>query len=155
MNSNIKKKFSGKKELKKKLDSDSDSEESPQNEKETQNQIIGALDVDDDINGIFCKDSTFKSIGVCDELCEVLEKLNYKYPTKIQKETLPYALEGKDIIGLAETGSGKTFAYGIPIIQKLLDSPNFFFLCLYISTNKGIMSSNKSAFRNPWFRNRS
>ena len=151
MNSNIKKKFSGKKEIKKKSDSDSDSEERPKNEKETQKQIIGALDVDDDINGIFCKDSTFKSIGVCDELCEVLEKLNYKYPTKIQKETLPYALEGKDIIGLAETGSGKTFAYGIPIIQKLLDSPNFFFfacilaptreLCLQINQHLEILGS--------------
>ena len=111
--------------------SDSDSEENQKKETETKKKVIGALDVDDDINGIFCKDSTFKSIGVCDELCEVLEKLNYKYPTKIQKETLPYALEGKDIIGLAETGSGKTFAYGIPIIQKLLDTPNFFFSLVF------------------------
>ena len=142
MNSKIKKKFLGKKETIKK--SDSDSEESSQNEKETHKQIIGALDVDDDINGIFCKDSTFKSIGVCDELCEVLEKLNYKYPTKIQKETLPYALEGKDIIGLAETGSGKTFAYGIPIIQKLLDSPNFFFFaCILAPTRELCLQINQ------------
>ena len=98
-------------------ESSSSSEENPPKETPTQKPIIGALDVDEDINGIFCKDSTFKSIGVCDELCEVLEKLNYKYPTKIQKESLPYALDGKDIIGLAETGSGKTFAYGIPIIK--------------------------------------
>ena len=129
MKSNTKKKIS--KNKKNYSESESDSEENPQKETETKKPLIGALDVDDDINGIFCKDSTFKSIGVCDELCEVLEKLNYKYPTKIQKETLPYALEGKDIIGLAETGSGKTFAYGIPIIQKLLDTPNFFFFRMH------------------------
>ena len=129
MNTNTKKKKIKKEKIISK--EESDSEEKPQKETETQKPIIGALDIDDDINGIFCKDSTFKSIGVCDELCEILEKLNYKYPTKIQKESLPYALEGKDIIGLAETGSGKTFAYGIPIIQKLLDSPNFFFLLVY------------------------
>ena len=132
MKSNTKKKIS--KNKKNNSESDPDSEENAQKETETKKPLIGALDVDDDINGIFCKDSTFKSIGVCDELCEVLEKLNYKYPTKIQKETLPYALEGKDIIGLAETGSGKTFAYGIPIIQKLLDTPNFFFFRLHFST---------------------
>ena len=124
--------------------SDSDSEENQKKETETKKQVIGALDVDDDINGIFCKDSTFKSIGVCDELCEVLEKLNYKYPTKIQKETLPYALEGKDIIGLAETGSGKTFAYGIPIIQKLLDTPNFFFFaCILAPTRELCLQINQ------------
>ena len=150
MNSETKKK--DKKEFKKKKKVESDSEDK-ENEIETETKKTNVLpiDVDDDLNGIFCKDSTFKSIGVCDELCEVLDKLNYKYPTKIQKETLPYALEGKDIIGLAETGSGKTFAYGIPIIQKLLDSPNYFFfgcilaptreLCLQINQHLEILGS--------------
>ena len=75
---------------------------------------------------------TFKSIGVCDELCEVLEKLNYKYPTKIQKESLPLGLEGKDIIGLAETGSGKTFAYGIN--PKIIRHSKLFLFRLYFSS---------------------
>ena len=142
MNTNTKKKKIKKEKIISK--EESDSEEKPQKETETQKPIIGALDIDDDINGIFCKDSTFKSIGVCDELCEILEKLNYKYPTKIQKESLPYALEGKDIIGLAETGSGKTFAYGIPIIQKLLDSPNFFFFaCILAPTRELCLQINQ------------
>ena len=150
MNSETKKKDKKEFKKKKKVESDSEDEEK-EIETETKKANVLPLDIDDDLNGIFCKDCTFKSIGVCDELCEVLDKLNYKYPTKIQKETLPYALEGKDIIGLAETGSGKTFAYGIPIIQKLLDSPNYFFfgcilaptreLCLQINQHLEILGS--------------
>ena len=44
---------------------------------------------------IFSKDTSFKELGVCDEICEILTTLNYKYPTKIQKETLPYTLKRK------------------------------------------------------------
>jgi ATP-dependent RNA helicase DDX47/RRP3 len=100
---------------------------------------------------IFAKETSFKELGVCDELCEILNSLNYKYPTKIQKETLQYTLKSKlqfildkDVIGLAETGSGKTAAYSIPIIQSLLESPSPFYalilaptreLCIQISQN--------------------
>lgn len=69
---------------------------------------------------------TFKSLGVCDEICESLERLNFKTPTKIQSESLPYTLKGKDIIGLAETGSGKTLAFALPILHSLLDNPQCF-----------------------------
>lgn len=48
-------------------------------------------------------DFVFK--GLNEILCEICTSLKWNKPTKIQKETLPYALEGKDIIGLAETGS--------------------------------------------------
>ena len=96
-----------------------------------------------DPNGIYSLDSTFESIGVCSELCETLKEMGYKYPTKIQKETLPYALNSQDIIGLAETGSGKTAAYAIPIIQKLLDSPNhYFFACVMAPTRELCLQIN-------------
>jgi ATP-dependent RNA helicase DDX47/RRP3 len=49
--------------------------------------------------------------------------MGYKFPSKIQAESLPYSLKGRDIIGKAETGSGKTAAFAIPIIQSLLESP--------------------------------
>lgn len=49
------------------------------------------------------------------------KSLGYKKPTKIQAESLPYTLEGKDIIALAETGSGKTLSFALPILQSLLD----------------------------------
>ena len=154
-----KKKFKKEEKTSKKISIDEEEEEQENNQKETETtkkQIL-VLDSDDDINGIFCKDSTFKSIGVCEELCEVLDRLNYKYPTKIQKETLPYALEGKDIIGLAETGSGKTFAYGIPIIQKLLDSPNYFFFACILAPTRELCLQINQTFRNfrswDWLKN--
>lgn len=68
------------------------------------------------------KDVTFKSLGVCQELCEACSKMDYREPTAIQQEAIPLALDGRDIIGLAQTGSGKTAAFAIPILQDLLNS---------------------------------
>jgi ATP-dependent RNA helicase DDX47/RRP3 len=60
---------------------------------------------------------SFADLGVIPELCEACEKLNYKKPTPIQEEAIPVALEGRDVIGVAETGSGKTCAFALPILQ--------------------------------------
>jgi ATP-dependent RNA helicase DeaD len=49
-----------------------------------------------------------------------LLKINYKTPTPIQAQAIPVALSGKDILGTAQTGTGKTLAFGIPIINFLL-----------------------------------
>ena len=49
--------------------------------------------------------------------------MGYKAPSKIQAESLPFTLKGKDVIALAETGSGKTAAFAIPVIQKILENP--------------------------------
>lgn len=56
-------------------------------------------------------------------MCEACEALNYKHPTPIQERAIPLALQGRDIIGLAETGSGKTAAFALPMLQALLDKP--------------------------------
>jgi len=56
-------------------------------------------------------------------LCEACEELKYTAPTPIQAEAIPLALQGRDLIGLAETGSGKTAAFTLPILQALLDKP--------------------------------
>ncbi|KAK9725778.1 hypothetical protein RND81_05G168500 [Saponaria officinalis] len=65
---------------------------------------------------------SFKELGVCDALVEACTALHWESPTKIQAEAIPHALQGKDIIGLAQTGSGKTGAFALPIIQALLDA---------------------------------
>ena len=67
--------------------------------------------------------STFESLGVCEALCEACDKLGWKFATRIQEKVLPDALQGRDIIGLAETGSGKTGAFCLPVLQSLLENP--------------------------------
>ncbi|KAK2802744.1 ribosomal RNA processing protein [Onygenales sp. PD_10] len=70
---------------------------------------------------------TFKDLGVIDSLCEACEALGYKNPTPIQAESIPLALQGRDLIGLAETGSGKTAAFALPILQALMEKPQSLF----------------------------
>ncbi|CAL3963600.1 hypothetical protein PZA11_001168 [Diplocarpon coronariae] len=70
---------------------------------------------------------TFKDLGIIDELCDACTALGYKAPTPIQVESIPLALQDRDLIALAETGSGKTAAFALPILQALLDKPQAFF----------------------------
>lgn len=60
---------------------------------------------------------SFSQLGIIDSLCEACTALGYKAPTPIQVESIPLALQGRDLIGLAETGSGKTAAFALPILQ--------------------------------------
>ncbi|KAK6836612.1 ATP-dependent rRNA helicase rrp-3 [Apiospora arundinis] len=68
-------------------------------------------------------DKSFKELGIVDSLCEACESLGYTNPTPIQQKSIPIALQNRDVIGLAETGSGKTAAFALPILQALLDKP--------------------------------
>jgi ATP-dependent RNA helicase DDX47/RRP3 len=65
---------------------------------------------------------TFAELGIIDSLCEACEKLGYKHATPIQEQAIPYATAGRDVIGLAETGSGKTAAFALPILQGIFQS---------------------------------
>lgn len=79
---------------------------------------------------------TFKSLGLIDPLLTALEQVGYKTPTDIQIESLPPALEGRDIIGVASTGSGKTAAFALPILQKLWEEPKGLFACVLAPTRE-------------------
>ncbi|KAH7077558.1 P-loop containing nucleoside triphosphate hydrolase protein [Paraphoma chrysanthemicola] len=70
---------------------------------------------------------TFTDLGVREELCDACVNLGFTRPTPIQTEAIPLALAGRDVIGLAETGSGKTAAFVLPILQALLDKPQALF----------------------------
>ena len=69
-------------------------------------------------------------------MCEACEALKWKTPSKIQKEAIPVALQGRDIIGLAETGSGKTAAFALPILQALLENPSRLFALILTPTRE-------------------
>lgn len=62
---------------------------------------------------------TFADLGLNATILNVLQKENYNQPTPIQAQTIPHALAGKDVLGIAQTGTGKTAAFSLPIIQKL------------------------------------
>lgn len=70
---------------------------------------------------------SFKDLGVIESLCDACEALGYKCPTPIQEQAIPLALQGRDLIGLAETGSGKTAAFALPILQGRAHSQFFHF----------------------------
>lgn len=62
---------------------------------------------------------TFDGLGIAPGVLDILDKLSYKHPTPIQYQAIPTAVEGKDVVGVAQTGTGKTLAFGIPMIQTL------------------------------------
>jgi ATP-dependent RNA helicase RhlE len=64
--------------------------------------------------------SGFYGLGIAPNILTVLDKLQFKTPTPIQEKSIPAGLEGKDVMGLAQTGTGKTLAFGIPMIQAAL-----------------------------------
>jgi ATP-dependent RNA helicase RhlE len=64
--------------------------------------------------------SAFYGLGIAPNILTVLDKLGFKTPTPIQEKSIPPGLEGKDMVGLAQTGTGKTLAFGIPMIQAAL-----------------------------------
>lgn len=63
--------------------------------------------------------NNFLEMNISDQIIEALKENSILEPTPIQGESIPLLLEGKDVIGQAQTGTGKTFAYAIPLIQRI------------------------------------
>lgn len=62
----------------------------------------------------------FFGLGIAPKILEILEKIKFREPTPIQFKAIPLAIEGKDVIGIAQTGTGKTHAFAIPMVQRLV-----------------------------------
>ncbi len=62
----------------------------------------------------------FFGLGIAPGILETLTRLKFKHPTPIQHKAIPVALDGKDLVGVAQTGTGKTLAFGIPLVQRLV-----------------------------------
>ena len=65
------------------------------------------------------KPSGFADLGISPTILKQLQKLNFNTPTPIQAQAIPIAITGQDLMGIAQTGTGKTIAFGIPMIQSL------------------------------------
>ena len=61
----------------------------------------------------------FYGLGIAPKILDILERIKFKVPTPIQLKAIPLAIEGKDVIGIAQTGTGKTHAFAIPMVQHL------------------------------------
>jgi len=82
-------------------------------------RITGALDDTELMNEIFSTDRSFADLGLDAHILKAIDKLGFKHPTLIQAELIPLALAGRDVLGQAKTGTGKTAAFGLPLLQRL------------------------------------
>jgi len=65
-------------------------------------------------------EQSFYGLGIAPKILDILERIKFKVPTPIQQKAIPLAIQGKDIIGIAQTGTGKTHAFAVPMVQRLL-----------------------------------
>jgi ATP-dependent RNA helicase RhlE len=66
---------------------------------------------------------SFSTLGVAEPLLRALASENYVNPTPIQTQAIPLVLSGRDVLGIAQTGTGKTAAFGLPLLQRLAENP--------------------------------
>src|SRR6478752_7133051 len=64
--------------------------------------------------------TSFQDFGLADPISRALKEENYVTPTPIQAQTIPLVLAGRDVVGIAQTGTGKTAAFALPILHHLL-----------------------------------
>ena len=69
--------------------------------------------------GIIMKTKTFKELNLAEKVYRAVKAQNYDIPTPIQAEAIPHLLKGRDLIGCAQTGTGKTAAFALPILERL------------------------------------
>ena len=63
--------------------------------------------------------NSFGALGLRASFCETLAKMGFDTPTPIQSKSIPEILQGRDVLGLAQTGTGKTAAFGLPLLQRI------------------------------------
>ncbi len=68
------------------------------------------------------QDASFHNLGIAPKLLAVVDSLKLSTPTPIQRQAIPHAIVGKDVIGVAQTGTGKTLAFGIPMLQRIVET---------------------------------
>src|SRR5438105_12628404 len=66
--------------------------------------------------------TSFQDFGLADPIARALKQENYLTPTPIQAQTIPLAMTGRDVVGIAQTGTGKTAAFALPILHRILEN---------------------------------
>ncbi|MGA8705431.1 MAG: DEAD/DEAH box helicase, partial [Steroidobacteraceae bacterium] len=66
----------------------------------------------------------FNELSLCPQLKAAVSELGFIEPTPIQKRAIPVVLEGRDLLAAAQTGTGKTAAFALPLLERLQASPN-------------------------------
>src|ERR1051326_931770 len=66
--------------------------------------------------------TSFQDFGLADPISRALKEENYLTPTPIQAQTIPLAMTGRDVVGIAQTGTGKTAAFALPILHRILQN---------------------------------
>lgn len=92
--------------------------------------------------------ASFKDLGIHHELIKGIQELGIKYPTEIQEQTIPELLSANtDFIGLAQTGTGKTAAYGLPILQSISPKKNEIQALILSPTRELVQQIKKQLFK--------
>jgi len=89
------------------------------------------------------KMSSFQDFGLRDEIMKAIERMGFIEPTPVQVETIPLTMKGKDVIAQAQTGTGKTAAFGIPILESLTKGVKPFALILVPTRELGAQVSDE------------
>ena len=69
--------------------------------------------------------TTFNELQISSEVMKAVEEMGYENATDIQAQSIPLIMEGKDVLGRSNTGTGKTAAFGIPAIEKVCQGPRY------------------------------
>jgi len=83
-------------------------------------QVITETEVDLQESG---EAESFETLGLSEKVLQAVSDAGYRIPTPIQREAIPLILRGRDVIGLAQTGTGKTAAFTLPLVDLLIDGP--------------------------------
>jgi ATP-dependent RNA helicase RhlE len=93
----------------------------------------------------------FKDLNIIDPILKAIESQGYKNPSPIQEQAIPVLLVGKDVLGSAQTGTGKTAAFAIPIIQGLTanrdHNPKRVIKALIMAPTRELAEQIKESFR--------
>jgi superfamily II DNA/RNA helicase len=88
---------------------------------------------------------SFRDFGLLDEVVQGVEAMGYSEPTPIQLRAIPLILEGKDLMGSAQTGTGKTAAFGLPLLTMLKSHSDT--RCLILEPTRELAAQVETAFR--------